>query len=435
MPRFRRITHSNAFAYSSESCDRGWQLLEMCVSTFPPTPTFDPYLRKHLQTYSMTSSRATDYAVVAARCESHLRQVKKYGARKLAPSLDEVTSFRRGRLLVKVHFADGSSKAIQLEIGTTAGSFVESVCKRMDFENPQYYAVYSRSDESDLMMFEREYVLDVIARHRFEHEARMQLLQNLRTQSSPRPHITAFETHLTFRRVIFSPDEPLGLENEALTNMVFWQMMNHLTRGEYRCTLEEAFDIAAVMVRTSNTDFDLDKRCARTDATRQAFYKKYILAMHLDSVTMVEWARQIDRRMPDLRKQTAHQCKRELVETLSTWPLFGASFFRVHKPKCDRVNLPQEALLCVSSSGIKFVDLKTNVTLITYGYREVASWRYGPDHVNIKIGGLVQKVQRNIRGYTPHGQEVCHIISLYVEKMALQVAQANEKKKNTILKT
>ncbi len=55
----------------------------------------------------------------------------------------------------------------------------------------------------------------------------------------------------------------------------------------------------------------------------------------------------------------------------------------------------------------------------------MASWRYGPEQINFKIGGMVQRVQRNARGLTPKGQVrvfLCACARVYVFSLSLSLS-------------
>jgi hypothetical protein len=51
-------------------------------------------------------------------------------------------------------------------------------------------------------------------------------------------------------------------------------------------------------------------------------------------------------------------------------------------------------------------------------YRDISGWSFGADRINLKTGGLMEKDQINIKGFTERGEEICHVISSYVQLLS-----------------
>ena len=89
--------HPSSF-YFSESCKRGWELMQICVTFFPPSAKLDPYLRKHIKIAS--SDRGKDYTETAVECSVFLRKTKE-SPRTLPPGINEITAIEVTILFLK----------------------------------------------------------------------------------------------------------------------------------------------------------------------------------------------------------------------------------------------------------------------------------------------------------------------------------------------
>ena len=112
------------------------------------------------------------------------------------------------------------------------------------------------------MLFDREYILDRIAAHRAQYEARRE--EAFRAGGKTAVRMPPFETHLKFRRFIFPATGEIDFNNDHLVNMLFHQLVAEVEKGYHRCTLEESAILAATLIRVKNIDADLDRK--RTEA-------------------------------------------------------------------------------------------------------------------------------------------------------------------------
>jgi len=68
----------------------------------------------------------------------------------------------------------------------------------------------------------------------------------------------------------------------------------------------------------------------------------------------------------------------------------------------------------VNAEGLRFVHPETKEVIVTHPYPDVSSFRFSAEQITLKLGGLVQRAQINVRGQTDRGQEICHIMGFYI---------------------
>jgi hypothetical protein len=112
-----------------------------------------------------------------------------------------------------------------------------------------------------------------------------------------------------------------------------------------------------------------------------------------------EWQLALHDNYEPLTKITPADAKREFLNILSKWSLFGSRFFRLDSVSDSRIK--GRALLVINRNGVAFLDPTTRATLLKYSFNEVVSTRRlgsratGKHFVDLKLGNLmVQRVTR-----------------------------------------
>ena len=78
-----------------ESAQKGWRLFSILAAYFTCSDSLKPFLFKYLETAAYDKRRA--YHGTALVCLHNLRKTFKFGGRKNAPSIEEITAITAGR--------------------------------------------------------------------------------------------------------------------------------------------------------------------------------------------------------------------------------------------------------------------------------------------------------------------------------------------------
>jgi len=393
------------------NCRKGWELLCLCASFFGCSTTFEPYLKKYIHTYANDPS--TEFHDIAKKCEIRFKIIKKGGPRQFPPTNDEILAVQGKPLFVKVVFPDSSVKAIEIHSATTGKELNDNICKKFGLENPEEYTVTYTvgSKAAEKMIFNSTYVMDLIGELENLENVPKESVGTIRKSNSESFKIP--EVKFFFKKFLW-PKEPLNFANEQLINIVFAQNCDKIMKGEIKYTFDDALELAATRIRVLNIDAE------KTPSQKEDSYQPFILSSHLKKLDIKDWVTQIDEVLVELRKLSVHEAKVRYVKRVLSWPTFGDSNFMLDKPKFEKTELPSQVMLAINAEGIKLIHPEKKEVIVSLPYQEISSWRFAPESISMKTGGMVQRAQKNLKAQTDQGQEICHIISLYV------AAQSNE---------
>ena len=128
-----------------------------------------------------------------------------------------------------------------------------------------------------------------------------------------------------------------------------------------------------------------------------------------------QWVNLVQSAWEDVQTMTPSHAKAQVLEILSTWPLFGSSFFAVRRESDPKEG--SEHILALNKNGVAFLDLITPETLLHYPFTEVISTRKvqtedGALFLDMKCGNLMQ--QRITRIQTEQANEIARLIRQYI---------------------
>jgi len=261
------------------------------------------------------------------------------------------------------------------------------------------------------MIFNSTYVMDLIGELENLENVPKESVGTIRKSNSESFKIP--EVKFFFKKFLW-PKEPLNFANEQLINIVFAQNCDKIMKGEIKYTFDDALELAATRIRVLNIDAE------KTPSQKEDSYQPFILSSHLKKLDIKDWVTQIDEVLVELRKLSVHEAKVRYVKRVLSWPTFGDSNFMLDKPKFEKTELPSQVMLAINAEGIKLIHPEKKEVIVSLPYQEISSWRFAPESISMKTGGMVQRAQKNLKAQTDQGQEICHIISLYV------AAQSNE---------
>lgn len=405
----------------SSSCRHGWELLSICAGFFPPSETFEPYLRKFVQTYS--SDPNTEFHEIAKKSESKIRAIKKFGPRKYPPTQEEIFEPQGRHLFVKVIFPDDSVKAVEILSSTTGKEFTDSICARLGLDHPEEFSLFVSTKGKEYMLLSHFFVMDAVTELELLREKERTMSK--KTMASA---LAALEYQFLFRKFLWPARREINFKNEQLVGIIFSQSVKRILNGDFRVTQDDVLELAATRVKCAEREGDPE----RTAKQREEYYEQFILPSYFKAHPASEWVRQIDAAVGRYRGKSAHELRSQLVRRIMTWSAFGDTSYVLDSPKYEKVELPREVVLTINSDGIRLVHPEKKTALVSHTYQEISSWSFGPDYIKMKTGGMVQRAQRNMKATTDLGEEICLIISYYVGAIQNKAAAAADQRNPTM---
>ncbi|XP_058797715.1 unconventional myosin-XV [Phymastichus coffea] len=384
-----------------DSCQRGWRLFSIVAAYFTCSEGLRPYLNKYLETAAYDKRRA--YHGTATVCLQNLRKTVKYGGRKNVPSVEEIMAISAGRNAKRqiYRLPGGTERVINTKCTTVVQDVIEEMCNVISVRNPHEMDEFSLycivdGDAFTMPLARDEYVLDVTTELHKNHQL-FYLIFCRSVWYYPLRLDAALYVEVVFNQI--APDYLEGLllvlPGEHLPQEVIYDMAQ----------------IAALLHRAA------DVKNEREEPTTKRI--KYLLpkpALSLREPRPQQWANMVQQAWANVQLTSIANCKAQVLEILSKWPLFGSSFFAVKRVP-EGKEKGGDHILALNRHGVHFIDLITHETLYHYPYSEVISTRKvkseeGTLYLDMKCGNLMQ--QRITRLQTEQAHEISRLIRQYI---------------------
>ena len=167
-----------------ESAQKGWRLFSILAAYFTCSDSLKPFLFKYLETAAYDKRRA--YHGTALVCLHNLRKTFKFGGRKNAPSIEEITAITAGRnskrqiyrlvTVERFYFSvfieyfsrlpGGTERVINTKSTTVVDDIVEDLCKVIGVTNNyerEEFSLYCIIEGQTFTrpLYKEQYILDV----------------------------------------------------------------------------------------------------------------------------------------------------------------------------------------------------------------------------------------------------------------------------------
>lgn len=404
-----------------DSAQRAWRLLSILAAYFGCSDALRPYLIEHLT--SAASDRRRSCHGTAAVCLTNLRKTARCGGRKNVPSVEEVTAVSAGRSARRqiYRLPGGAERIVNTRCSTVVGDVITELCSLLGIEIPaeqQEFSLYCivQGDAFTMPLAADEYILDVTT----------ELLK------SGQPFYLIFcrsVWHFPLKR----DPAPTPLYIEVLFNQVapdyLEGLLLELPNGgaptpDY---VRDMARIAAILHRAA----DLNHLPAMKEI-------KFLLpkpALSLRELRPAQWVALVQSAWPSIAGLSPIQVKAQFLNVLSSWPLFGSSFFAVKRawseesPAEEVSPMWRELILALNRRGVLFLDPNTHETMQHWPFNEVISTRKvrsedGALFLDMKVGNLLQ--QRVIRVQTEQAHEISRLVRQYITMAQAQLRDRRE---------
>lgn len=122
---------------AADSIAKGWQVMCMCVSTFPPSSDFEYYLLNFMLTQREKKGAVRNYA---RYCLRTLEGILTSGASGFVPSVEEIQAYKeRPPILATIELVDGNLVTEELPVtpDLNVGKVRTALCPRRREESSQ----------------------------------------------------------------------------------------------------------------------------------------------------------------------------------------------------------------------------------------------------------------------------------------------------------
>ncbi|KAL1244427.1 Myosin-VIIa [Trichinella spiralis] len=323
---------------NSQSTLRGWILLSLCVSCFPPSSKFIKYLRCFIR-----HQAPKEYIVY---CEQRLNRTLENGARTQPPSHYEVQATKQRKPLVfPVTFMNGTTQTLVGDSATNAHELCEALAKSINLRDKFGFSLYiALQDKCE------QYAKEIGAKEQ------------------------AVQWRLFFRKEIFTPWHNPA-EDPVATDLIYQQVTRGVKFGEYRCNRDE--DLAQLIAYQYFIDYGFHFQAEQLKSVIQNYIPDHVLDGVENMKHAIErWVQIVlhaSRKCLPLEEKTSSQHVQENVVAYCRlkWPLLFSRFYEAYKfagPKLPK----NEVIVAVNWTGIYVVDDQDQV-LLEIGFIEMAN--------------------------------------------------------------
>uniref|UniRef100_A0A672LF59 Myosin VIIA n=1 Tax=Sinocyclocheilus grahami TaxID=75366 RepID=A0A672LF59_SINGR len=396
----KQLTENNV-KYSEE---KGWELLWLCTGLFPPSNMLLPHVQKFLQ--------SKKHHPVAPDCMQRLQKALRNGSRKYPPHLVEVEAIQHKttQIFHKVYFPDDTDEAFEVESSTKAKDFCLNITGRMMLQSSEGFSLFVKISDKVISVPEGDFFFDFV-RHLTDW------IKKARTvKDGTVPSLTY---QVFFMKKLWSNTIP-GKDPMADSIFHYFQELPKYLRGYHKCSLEEAFQLTALIYRVR---FEEDKSQFHNFTK---MLKELVPQDMIHQLSPDDWKRPVVTYFNKHSGKSREEAKLMFLEIIYKWPTFGSAFFEV-KQSSDP-NFPEVLLIAINKHGVTLIDPKTKDILGTHPFTKISNWSSGHTYFHITIGNLVRGSK--LLCETSLGYKMDDLLTSYISQMLTTMTKQRSSRVN-----
>ncbi|XP_026090727.1 unconventional myosin-VIIa [Carassius auratus] len=383
----KQLTENNV-KYSEE---KGWELLWLCTGLFPPSNMLLPHVQKFLQ--------SKKHHPVAPDCMQRLQKALRNGSRKYPPHLVEVEAIQHKttQIFHKVYFPDDTDEAFEVESSTKAKDFCLNITGRMMLQSSEGFSLFVKISDKVISVPEGDFFFDFV-RHLTDWIKKARAVKD--------GTVPSLTYQVFFMKKLWTNTIP-GKDPMADSIFHYFQELPKYMRGYHKCSLEETFQLAALIYRVR---FEEDKSQFHNFTK---MLKELVPQDMIHQLSPDDWKRPVVTYFNKHSGKSREEAKLMFLEIIYKWPTFGSAFFEV-KQSSDP-NFPEVLLIAINKHGVTLIDPKTKDILGTHPFTKISNWSSGHTYFHITIGNLVRGSK--LLCETSLGYKMDDLLTSYISQM------------------
>lgn len=397
---------TNNKSSKKDSAKRGWDLMAICCSAFPPSEVLLPYLINAFQ--QLADSKDREHTAVAADCIKRLHKVAKHGPRKIPPAPAEIQSIETSTpMSMRVHFPGDASRMLMIDSGTTAEEVMQKASAKIQIKNPERFGLFVVSTVGgSLPILPTDYILDVLnVAERLAAAAGMATMK----KKDNTPGTPAF--HIVCKKKLWI-DAKKDLESDMLAVMLYYQLKSNYLAGNLFSAKELQPDSQKVIGDIAALQIKAEGGADQNQLANLDFFRTVIPLAVYATKDANAWRNQVMQSYLKLDGDNDLLYKKKFVEALDKFQLFGNTFFDIKSSTDSR--LPNGGILAVGTKGLIILDRVTRATLLTCTFDTIVNFRFDDSEFVMKTGDLMTKAM--LRLQTKEGFEIADLIQAYIQE-------------------
>ncbi|XP_026051993.1 unconventional myosin-VIIa [Carassius auratus] len=391
----------NHVKYSEE---KGWELLWLCTGLFPPSNMLLPHVQKFLQ--------SKKHHPVAPDCMQRVQKALRNGSRKYPPHLVEVEAIQHKttQIFHKVYFPDDTDEAFEVESSTKAKDFCLNIAGRMMLQSSEGFSLFVKISDKVISVPEGDFFFDFV-RHLTDWIKKARAVKD--------GTVPLLTYQVFFMKKLWGNTVP-GKDPMADSIFHYFQELPKYLRGYHKCSLEEAFQLAALIYRVR---FEEDKSQFHNFTQ---MLKELLPQDVMHQLSPDDWKRSVVTYFNKHAGKSREEAKLMFLEIVYKWSTFGSAFFEV-KQSSDP-NFPEVLLIAINKHGVTLIDPKTKDILGTHPFTKISNWSSGHTYFHITIGNLVRG--NKLLCETSLGYKMDDLLTSYISQMLTSMTKQRSSRVN-----
>jgi hypothetical protein len=410
-----------------ESIAKGWQMMCMCVSTFPPSVDFENYLFNFILEKKNSRGAVRNYAKYCLRT---LEGILQSGASGFVPTVEEIQAYKeRPPILATIELVDGMALTEDLPItpDLNVGKVIE-ICthflqlkdSRADSFGIFVYDVEGQFDDSN-----QDTPADQYPNAPFADLPRTprplkneDFMGDVMVQKARQRRNFKF----VFKRKIFLDSQNGPSNDQMFDRLVYLQAEDEiLTTGNLRFDEEkQATTLAATSVAVAMGDeFPVD-----VAGLIEIDLLEFVPPNWREKHSVEKWAELILQRRNELVNQDSDTLQRQFLSLAISHPMYGGHFFYVHLVNHTSPllkNLPKDLVICYNCNGMHILDFGLTL-LVSFGYADIYRWGGSSTQFSLIVWSQESESTFELVLTTSQAADMAAIILDYINSIMASIA-------------
>jgi hypothetical protein len=392
-----------------DSCLKGWQLMSLCLASFPPSKNFKTFLSDYLKKNLEPEYKECKSTV--GMCIAQLENIVLMGQRSQIMSKTEIECvMTRRKVPVTVQLVNETIFNFEVDSYTTCAGLMDLICSTVELRFQGPFALFEAGVSNvERLLDPKERILDVVGS--WENEpVEAEVDEDKKHVEWVSPY-----NHFVFKaKLVLKTTTQEVVEDPECVNLLYLQAVHDVTTNRYPLKEKDIPVLAALQLQAEFSDFKPSMHIAGWLAPRIQKYMPIVLCQGkkgVDQKLVKEWEQKILSKYPKVSGFKVQEAKLHYLEFMQEWTFYGATFFIVEQRQFK--DYPSPLSLGITAEGILLMHPEKRIVLETYPLPDVLTWGHSDEKFVVVVGNLVS--QRKLIFKTSAGKQMNLLVREYVK--------------------
>jgi len=413
-----------------ESTTKGWELMVLCLATFPPSKRLKDFLMDYIGRTISSVNGNPNIIKLAKCCKLWLPQIVKMGQRKHYPSKLEIKCLIDVKdVPIKVHLVDNTTfKTFNVTPYNLVKDVEEWLIEKYNLTAIDPFALYEQADENvERILDSKDRILDVMASWESKKEeiikdrdAPSKKEKGKYSQHKDMNKKVVIVDH-QYKNFLFKAKLVLKTTNKEImsdaeaVHLIYLQAVHDVVTERYPSNEKDITGLAALQLQATEGDFKREYNNGWFPERIEKYMPVRLIQKKgkVQNDLLKQWEVKILGKYRKLAGKGFHalDAKLNYLDHVQLWPFYGAKFFIVEQRQFK--DYPSPITLGINCEGVQLMHPEKKTKLESYLYTDIVTWGHSDEKFIIVVGNIVQ--QRKLIFKTTEGKHMNHLIHDYVK--------------------